>query len=532
MPNISSLSPAEARALIRSGGELAFFDLREEGPYSRSQPLFAVNLPLSRIEERIHLLAPRRDVPVLLFDGGEGLTARGHARLTALGYTDVRVVDGGLTDWRAAGGELFRDVNVPSKAFGEWVEAHAHTPSLSAEEVKALIDRGEDVVLLDSRPFHEYNVMTIPGSISCPGAELVLRARAAMPTPDSLVIVNCAGRTRSLIGAQSLINSGLFPRVAALRNGTIGWLLAGFELEYGATRRAPAAIPPETAEPARRAARAWAERCGAAFLSPEEIAVWDAEAAKHSLFKFDVRSPEEHAAHPVAGFRNAPGGQLVQATDDYVGVLGARLLLADDDGVRAAMTASWLRQLGWRHVAVAAQGFDGLPPAAVAPAAPPPPAVPGVTPQQLASWQAEGRAVVVDLARSPDFARAHIPDAWFAIRARLAEALPALPRAEKIVLTSGDGRLAAFAQPELQALTQRPVFALIGGTDAWRQAGRAVEGGLDNLAVPADDRYRRPYEGTDSPRAAMARYIDWEFGLVDQIRNDGTARFAVVPAEA
>ncbi|MFX5587207.1 rhodanese-related sulfurtransferase, partial [Acinetobacter baumannii] len=79
------------------------------------------------------------------------LAVRAALRLRALGYTRVSVLAGGVRGWREAGGERFQDVNVPSKAFGELVESKRHTPSLAAEEVKALLDSGEDVVVVDAR---------------------------------------------------------------------------------------------------------------------------------------------------------------------------------------------------------------------------------------------------------------------------------------------------------------------------------------------------------------------------------------------
>jgi rhodanese-related sulfurtransferase len=522
------LHPEEVRGRLRAKEEFAFIDVREEAAFSRSQPLFAVNLPLSRLEERAYRLLPRRRVPIVLFDNEEGLAERAAASLRQLGYVgDIAAVAGGLSKWRESGGELFRDIGVPSKSFGEWLEAQAHTPSISAEELKSLLDAKSDVVVLDCRPFSEYRMMTIPGAVNCPGAELVLSAAAAAPSPDSLLVVHCAGRTRSLIGAQSLVNSGLFSRVAALRNGTMGWLLAGFELEHGARRRVPVQ---RASDGARRAARGLAERSGVRFLSSVEAARWESESEVRSLFRFDVRSPEETEISHAPGFASAPGGQLVQATDEFVGVGGARLLLADDDGVRAAMTGSWLRQLGWPEVGVLEDGLaprlvSGPAPAPPLPASPPGPTL-GI--DALQRLLAAGEATVIDLARSPDHARGHLPGAWFAIRSRLAEGVPALPRTAAWVLTSPDGLTAAFARAELQALTTRQVLALEGGTNAWAAAGLPLEPNLVRLAVPADDVYKRPYEGTDSPRAAMQGYLDWEFGLVEQINRDGSARFGVV----
>ncbi|MBN3847223.1 rhodanese-related sulfurtransferase, partial [Paraburkholderia sp. Ac-20342] len=229
------------RALI-GREEIALVDVREEDAHARGHPLFAANLPLSRLELDAPLRLPRLAVPVVVFDAGEGLARRAAERLAELGYTGVALLEGGLQGWREAGGELFRDVNVPSKAFGELVDSVRHTPSLSAHEVQALLDREADVVVLDARRFDEFQAMNIPGSISVPGAELVLRARQLAPNPATRIVVNCAGRTRSIIGAQSLINAGVPNPVAALRNGTMGWSLAGQPLAHGSTRRVEGAV--------------------------------------------------------------------------------------------------------------------------------------------------------------------------------------------------------------------------------------------------------------------------------------------------
>ncbi|MBE2213951.1 MAG: sulfurtransferase [Opitutaceae bacterium] len=527
MQPLHSIEPAAVRARIRDGREVAFLDLREAGPHGRAKPLFAVNIPLGHLEERIHALVPRQSTPIILFDAETGLSQRGAEVLAALGYTEVVRVRGTLADWRRAGAELFRDTNVPSKAFGEWVEQEAHTPEISAEELKALRDRGEDVVVIDDRPFTEYRVATVPGSINVPGAELILRAQELQRSPDTLVVVHCAGRTRSLIGTQTLVNSGLFRRVVGLRDGNIGWHLAGFSLEHGADRRAPVHLAPANHARARAAATHLAERTGVRFLTAAELARWEREADRHSLFKFDVRSPEEFAARRAPGFASAPGGQLIQATDEYIGVLNARVVLGDDDGVRAATTASWLRQLGFEQVAVLRDGLRDQLASLPTPerAWVRPPDVPQIEPNSLQSLIGTPGVVVVDLRLSSEYAAGHIPGSWYAPRARLAEALPAFPRAERIILVSSDGYRAAFAQPELQALTTAAVTILAGGFSAWPLRGRPVQTGLIRAAVPPDDIYRRPLE--NDPDAMKRHYIAWELGLPAQVRNDGTARFVV-----
>jgi rhodanese-related sulfurtransferase len=411
------ISGASVRDALRQRREIALIDVRDEHAFAQAHALFAAQMPLARIDADAPWRLPRRDVAIVVCDDGEGLAELAARRLRALGYSDVALLDGGLAGWRQGGGEVFRDVNVPSKAFGELVEHERHTPSLAAHEVKALLDAHADVVVLDARRFDEYQAMNIPGSVSVPGAELALRVRALAPDPRTRVIVNCAGRTRSIIGTQSLVNAGMPNPVAALRNGTMGWTLAGFALEHGQARSFPEATDKQRAQ-AQRAAQALASRAGAQRL--DAAALDSADAPGRTVYRYDVRTPQAYAAGHLPGFGSAPGGQLVQETDVFAPVRGARIVLVDDDGVRAPMTAHWLAQMGWD-----------------------------------VAWLAD------------------VPAARFS------------------------------------------------STGAWPPASHQA---------PAGQRYRRPYEGTDSPQAAMQAYLDWEYGLVAQLARDATHGFQVLPA--
>jgi rhodanese-related sulfurtransferase len=338
-------TPQDIRRALLVGSEIALIDVREEHEFAQGHPLFAAQIPLRRIDEEARWRIPRLDTPVVVYDNGEGLARKAAVRLEALGYTDVRELEGGLSGWHEAGYELFEDVNSYSKAFGELVEHRRHTPSLPAEEVQALIREKADIRILDARRYDEYNTMSIPTGTSVPGAELALRARTIAPDPDTTIIVNCAGRTRSIIGAQSLVNAGVPNKVYALRNGTIGWTLAGQELETGQTRAAPE-VDAAAAQEARAHARDVAYRAGVKQIGWEELEALKADAAR-TLYLYDVRQPREYESGHLPGFRNAQGGQLVQETDHNAPVRGARIVVTDPTGVRADMTASWLAQLGW-----------------------------------------------------------------------------------------------------------------------------------------------------------------------------------------
>lgn len=412
----------DVRQALLAKQEIALIDVRHEAQFAQAHPLFASNLALEHIELDARRRIPRFDTLLVVYDHGEGLALRAAHQLLQMGYTDVALLDGGLDGWRNAGGEIFIDVNVPSKAFGELVESVRHTPSLSANEVKALLDAQANMVVLDARRFDEYQTMSIPTGTSVPGAELVLRARALAPDPETLIVVNCAGRTRSIMGTQSLVNAGIPNPVAALRNGTIGWKLAGLTLDQGANRRFPEVSEDQRSE-AEQQARAVADRTGVQRAELDQLSRFTAETGR-TTYRFDVRTPEEYAAGHPTGFSSAPGGQLVQETDVSMPVRGARVVLTDLDGVRANMTASWLAQMGW--------------------------------------------------------------EVWV---------------------------LEAVQWPEL---VSDPI------------AEADLTPVKTSLIRSSTQRYVRPYEGTDNPHEAMQAYLDWEYGLVDQLARDSTHGFKVL----
>ncbi|MDR2031223.1 MAG: rhodanese homology domain-containing protein [Azoarcus sp.] len=523
---------SEVRAALLEKREIAFIDVREEDTHAQAHPLFAAHLPLSRLELEALARLPRPDVAIVTLDddgGPGGYAERAAERLASLGYTRVAVFKDGIAGWRMAGGELFRDVNVPSKAFGELVDATLHPPMLAAEELKALLDANADMIVVDVRRFDEYQTMNIPGSINVPGAELALRVPELAPDPAIRVIVNCAGRTRGIIGAQSLIDAGLPNPVAALRNGTIGWTLAGFgeHLEHGQARRFQA-VSETTRRRAAARAHALAQSAGARPVTLSDLAPWQAQKERTTYF-IDVRDPAEYEAGHLPGFRNVPGGQLVQETEMTATVRGARLVLVDDDGVRANMTAAWLAQMAWEVCVLAPPAGGWTETGPWRPPLPPSPDVPTLSPATLRDWrQSPEPPVVIDLTLYANYRRGHIPGAWYALRAELiAGALAKLPRASRYVLTCASDALARYAHAETAAGRHGgEVFVLAGGTNAWKAAGLPLEQ-TEHLASEPLDRYRRPYEGTDNSAAAMQAYLDWEFGLVEQLERDGTHHFQV-----
>lgn len=505
------ISPATLKPLLTDGGEIAFLDVREPGQYGAGHPFFAVNLPYSRLEALAPGLLPRRSVRCVLLDDGDGVAERAAERLAGLGYSDVAVLDGGAPGWAAAGFTLFDGVNLPSKTFGELVEHEMETPSISAAELHAMQEAGDDLVLLDGRTPEEFRRMTIPGARSCPNAELGYRLPGLGLGPRTRIVVNCAGRTRSIIGAQTLRNLGVPHEVVALRNGTQGWELAGLSVAKG---REPDPLPtlaPEARAAARASARRIIAASGLALIGRDALALRREEAGR-THYLFDVRTAEEYRAAHVPGAVHAPGGQLVQATDQWVGVRNARIVLSDDTGLRAATTALWLRGMG--HDA-AVLDVDASREPAPPVAAPPPPALPRIAPGELAARIAAG-AALIDLSPSAAYRAAHVAGARWSIRPRL-DRLD-LAGASEIILTAGDGSVAELAAGDLARRTGLAVSRLAGGAAEWRAAG------LEVVATPGDpadadciDFVFHTHDRHSGNLAAAQAYLDWETGLLARL---------------
>ncbi|HEX6001768.1 MAG TPA: rhodanese-like domain-containing protein [Hyphomicrobiaceae bacterium] len=511
------------KAWLSDGAEIALIDVREHGQYGEGHPLFAVSVPYSSFEMGIFTLVPNPRVRLVLCDAGDGVAERAADAAEAMGYANVFVLAGGVDAWREAGYMLYAGVNVPSKAFGELVEHTRGTPRVAAKDLKAMQDAGENMVIVDGRTFAEFQRMSIPGGISCPNGELALRIGSLVPDPTTRIIVNCAGRTRSIIGAQTLIDLGIPNPVYALENGTQGWFLAGLQLDHGASRRHGPAPATASLEALRSSVRRLAEERGVAFVAAEEVARWLADPAR-TTYLLDVRTPEEFAGQPVRGFVHAPGGQLVQAADQWIGVRGARIVLLDAEQVRAPMTAQWLRQQG--HEAYVLEGGIAAAGALAArsTAAMDLPEPASIAPEELAEALGSGGVRLIDLRFSMSYRKEHVSGAVWSIRPRIPSII--VDPAEPVVLIADRPGVATLAALDLAAAGVRDVRQLAGGQEAARAAGLPMEAAPE-LPVDADciDFLFFTAARHDGDATAARQYLAWELGLVDQLDAQERAAF-------
>ena len=527
---VATVSVSNVRAMLSDGGEIAFLDVREHGHYGDGHPFFAVPVPYSLFEARLVELVPNPSARTVLYDGNDGFAELAAARAEGLGYSNVSIMEGGAAAWEASGYTLYKGEHLPSKTFGELLELANHTPNLTSEEVVALQEGNANHIIVDSRPWGEYHNFNIPGGICCPNGELPLRIGELVSDPKTTIIVNCAGRTRSILGAETLRAFNVPNPVYALQNGTQGWFLSGYEREEGATRNYPdAPTSEEKLADLRDRARSRAEKAGIRFIKSEEAAAWLADETR-STYLIDVRSDEEYEADGLPCSRHALGGQLVQSVDSWVGVRGGRMILMDNEMVRAPMMANWIHQIGY-DVVVVEGGVDAMrgvalpeiPTFVVGPVSP-------ATAAEAKALQLDG-AQLVDL-RSPRAYRAgHIDGATWSIRTRL-NRLDLASDALVIVITDDDV-VASLAAQRLTELGKTDVRQLSGDESAWRNAGLQIVEVHDE--APEDDSMELVYhwQHRNNPNggepAAAHAYLDWEIGLVDQLDAQERGSFRLVP---
>ncbi len=525
------ISPEELKDLLAGKDRFALIDVRDPGEYNSSHIPGSSLIPRRLLEFQIAQAVPAKGVTVVVCDDDGRRAALAAKSLEGMGYTGVSVLSGGINRWVSRDLPTEWGSNVPSKDFGEKMEVVHHVPEIDATELNRWIEEGRKLVILDTRTPEEYQRFCIPGGRSVPGGELAYRITDITKDldPDTTVVVNCAGRTRSIIGTRALQRMGVSNAVG-LKNGTSGWVLAGFELESGADR----VELPQVSSEGLAAAEAYAERAaaedGVRFLNVEELQEKMARRGEDNVYLIDVRTQEEYEGGHIPGFNWFPGGQVVQRSDDVAVVKNAPIVFACDGRARSTLVASWYRQMGMEEVYAVVDGENGgtgawtaaglqletgRPASVVVGLEEAMERVPTVSPQGL-HWGGGKGVIFVDT--SQEFSRGHVPGARWIPRGWLeiyvGDAIPDLET--PIAVSCSDGQLSILTAATLLDMGYRNVWALDGGMAAWRGRRLPVEEGLTGVTRAPTDMV---YSGPDRNYADMMNYLRWETALGEKYQT-------------
>ncbi len=523
------IKPQDLHTLLSGQGTLALLDVRDMGSYNSTHIPGSSSLPRHRIEYDIPHLVPFKGVTVVLCDDNGSQAELAAATLQRMGYTQVSVLDGGVNRWTSLDYPTEWGTNVPSKDFGERVEVEHRVPEIDSIELKKRMEDGEKLVIMDTRTPEEYQNFSIPGGRSVPNGELVLHVTDILNEldADTTVIINCAGRTRSIIGARALQRMGI-PNVYGLKNGTAGWALAGLELDTGGQRLD---LPPVSAEGEARAqahADKIASQDGVRFMDVHELKSAMSRAARETVYLIDVRREEEYRRGHIPGFRWFPGGQAVQRADDVAAVRNGLIIFACDGRVRAPLVASWYRQMGFPNVyAVAngttewtAQGLDleeGMPDALPYGLAEAKKNVRIISPTDLREALP---ATVIFVGGSVEFAQGHVPGSHWVPRGWLELQIQDLSpeKGDPITVTCSTGVDSAMADAALRDMEYNRLSVMEDGMAGWQQAGFPMERGLSNVMTPPNDVVTM---GPHRSYADTINYLRWEEALGQKYQPKG-----------
>ena len=526
MTNI--ISANDLNELLQGKSKFALIDVREAGEYNSSHIPDSSLISRKELEFRMEVSAPVKAEKIIVCDDDGRRATLAAATLEHMGFTNVFVLDRGINQWSTEGFSTEWGSNVISKDFGERMEVEYHVPEIEATELHERIERGDKLVILDTRTPEEYQRFCIPGGRSVPGGELALRVTDITKEldPDTTVIVNCAGRTRSVIGTRVLQRMGM-KNIFGLKNGTSGWLLAGYDLETGGDRLELPEPSPEGLAVAEAYAARLAEEDGVRYLDVDTVQTMLDEREEKTCYFVDVRTAQEYSEGHIPGFRWFPGGQVVQRSDDVLVVKNCPVVFSCDGRARATFIASWYRQFGFEEVYAVDGGCtawsksgrqletgsgevapNGLEEARSQ--------VTLVSPQEL---EANRPATVINVENSQDFTRGHVPGArWVprgSLELQIAELAP--DKSASIAVTCNNGQNAVLAAVTLKEIGYQNITALEGGMVAWRQTGLGIEEGLSGvMRAPTDV----VLSGPERNFADMMNYLRWETALGEKYAID------------
>ncbi|HUG58565.1 MAG TPA: rhodanese-like domain-containing protein [Candidimonas sp.] len=534
-PLLQFIDAPQLKDWIHDENELALLDIREHGQYGEDHLFFAVPLPYSVLELDIFRLVPVKSTRIVVYadDSSQAIVPAAAEVLFRLGYTQVFALRGGIAAWKQAGYASFAGVNLPSKTFGEIAEHLYNTPRLPATELHAMLqDKKADVIVLDGRPIEEYRKMSIPGAICCPNGELALRINELVPSPNTTIVINCAGRTRSIIGAQTLINLNIPNQVYALENGTQGWYLADLPLEHKSNRLYPETIAEDSKPMLQARSAQLIEKFQLKTVDAASVKSW-LHAGTRNIFLCDVRTRDEYQQNMPAYVQHAPGGQLIQATDQYVGVRKATIVICDFDGIRAPVTASWLKQLGWDVcLLIDPQNLSELPdPAQFVPELK---HTVMLDAAHLGAFIRDNtQARIFDVRPSQEYRKNHLQCALWAIRSTLQAHLDARPKSNNaapiILLGSDIGKLQVLAH-DLERNGHTGIYLCAVDDKTLAQTGLPMESS-DNIPPDAEciDYLFFVHDRHDGNKAAARKYLEWETNLISQIDEQERNTFSIQP---
>ena len=523
---INFISATDLHHALLQRSEIAVIDVREAKFYAQGHINLSAHVALSSLEPQLLTAVPRRSVPLIVVDdkGAVGGAAeRAIELLSALSFTDIRKLEGGLSAWRENGFASGTGYNTLVKTFSDLAHAHYATPTITPEQLHARLISGQPTTVIDCRPEQEYQKTTVIGAHNVPGVELALYHLNRVEA-GHLYVISCFSRTRGIVATTTLARLNDVPNVVFLEDGIMASFLHGVPTGPGDSRL-PAPGHIESDPVLRGHAEGIIQRHGLSVIDHSQYSRFVEERDSRTLYVFDVRPEASYLAGHLEQAVSAPGGQLLMTYDAQVPVRNARVVLVDDAHLkRAAVSAFWLSHFDNADIHVLAVDSDDFNLVGGASTVALPENV-----QWLTSQDAHKRLdsfCVLDVGPSLNYEQGHLPGAKFALRPSLYAWLETQPQGP-FLFTSPNGVNAAYAASEFTQAFGIESYVLEGGTEAWRKAGLALEVDVQpqQLISPFDDDWGSTMRAKVNREQIFRNYLTWERNLGHEVPQDETVKF-------
>ena len=311
-------------------------DCRERRDYVHGHWFGSNNIPLSILPIRLPFLCSDQDFPIYFLDWGDAASVVALRLIEKLGYQNVTPQKTTQPTEPVVG--YVQGEYVWSKAFGEIV---AHQSDILEVTPQQYMTDYQHAQLVDVRPAGEYNRFTLPSSVNLPNSLLLANMEQLGHNAD-MVLLHCAGRTRSIIGAHTIKAAGYRGDFGIFRGGTQAWEIDGFTREHGANRTIGENI--ESAESVANFLKQW--QIPSTQIQPTEISAFIETKSDHLMF--DVSDDTANGVLVGENIIKVSGTNLVQQTDRSIARYHLPILLIDNaSGSRAAFAAYWLSRMGF-----------------------------------------------------------------------------------------------------------------------------------------------------------------------------------------
>jgi len=339
LSNLSFINCSQAVAIFKNKkNNVAFLDVRTRKAYVQEFAFGAVNCPLDRFSLMIADLVPDRSTLIIMIGANKKAISNTNLILLKKKYSNVHYIKGDYQAWKKAKLPMWAGEFTLSKAFGEWIEATGKVNNIFPNKLNRMHQQPDSQLLqIDARPKIEYEKFTLPYSKHCSGGELP--AYLQKTSSKKTIIVHCAGRTRSIIAYQTLLDFNISQKKYVLNGGTQNWVLNGLERAY--QQKSDIQKHKVNITQDKTLAKTIIQK----FKLPSVARIKNIKGVHGFVIQSEIINNQK-----IPYWKNVNATTLVQNTDKFIASTSTPIYIYSDIPTSAVFSVLWLTRMGYHAI--------------------------------------------------------------------------------------------------------------------------------------------------------------------------------------